>query len=412
MSLKFLVMPRYSYTAIAMDGKKIKGAITAESPYAARRQLRARSIHPSSVEEISEVDEEKAVLSSIFRRGNKNKLIDFTKQLATLLNSGIKLTEALSVLALQASDTRFKNVLTDIRDRVVTGESFTDALKDYSDYFDVIYISMVRVGEVTGTLGECLSTVAGFMEKRRRVESKVKTAMIYPVFLMIFCIMAILILTTKVIPSIGEQIERAGQKLPWITRQLMNVGYILTSWWLLVVIVGIFGIVWAAKRFLKTHRGAYLHDKFILSLPLFGPLIKQRVVSRFASTLSTLLSSGLSMAESLRVVAEVTGNTLMRQAVHQARERILAGADIATPLRDSGVIAPAIAHIIAVGEKSGELEKMLKNISEDLEASSDVVIERLSAALEPLIIIAMAAIIGVIAYATILPILKISTVNF
>jgi type II secretory pathway component PulF len=405
-------MPRYHYTAIAAKGKKIKGAITAESPYAARRQLRVRNIHPSSITEVSEVDERKAILSLIFSRGGKSKLIDFTKQLATLLNSGIKLTEALSVLTLQMSDVRFKNALTDIRDRVITGESFTDALKDYSDYFDVIYISMVRVGEVTGTLGESLSTIAGFMEKRQRVESKVKTAMIYPVILIIFCIVAVLVLTTQVIPKIAEQIQRTGQQLPWITRQMMNVSYVLTSWWLLVVIVALVGIVWAVKRFLKTQRGAYLRDKFLLSLPKFGPLIKQRVVARFASTLSTLLSSGLSMAESLRVVAEVTGNTLMRQAVHQARERILAGADIATPLRDSGVIDPAIAHMVAVGEKSGELEKMLKNISEDLEASSDVVIERLGALLGPLIIVGMAAIIGIIAYATILPILEVSAGKF
>jgi type II secretory pathway component PulF len=155
-----------------------------------------------------------------------------------------------------------------------------------------------------------------------------------------------------------------------------------------------------------------LRDKFLLGLPLFGPLIKQRVVARFASTLSTLLNSGLPMAESLRVVAEVTGNVLMKRAIQQARERILAGADIATPLRDSGVISPAIAHIVSVGEKSGELEKMLKNISEDLEASTDVVIERLSAAVEPVIIIIMAAIIGIIAYATLLPILEVSSLNF
>ena len=155
-----------------------------------------------------------------------------------------------------------------------------------------------------------------------------------------------------------------------------------------------------------------MRDKFLLSLPLFGPLIKQRVVARFASTLSTLLGSGLAMAESLRVVSEVTGNSLMKRAIQQSRERILAGADIATPLRDSGVIDPAIAHMVAVGEKSGELETMLKNISENLEASTDVVIERLSAAVEPIIIIFMAAIVGVIAYATILPILKISAVKF
>jgi len=404
-------MPRYHYIAIAADGRKVKGAIAAESSYVARKQLRVRNIHPTSVTEVGSATEGKAALFSIVARSSKSQLIDFTKQLATLLESGIKLTESLSVLTLQTSDVRFKNAITDIRDRLVTGESFTDALKDYGDYFDVIYVSMVRVGEVTGTLGKSLSTIAYFMEKRQRVESKVMTAMIYPIVLILFCIAAILILTIKVIPTIGDQIERAGQELPWITKQLMNVGFVLTSWWLLMVIAAVFGIVWSLKRFFKTNRGAYLRDKFLLSLPIFGPLIKQRVVSRFASTLSTLLGSGLAMAESLRVVAEVTGNSLMKRAIQQSRERILAGADIATPLRDSGVIDPAIAHMVAVGEKSGELEIMLKNISENLESSTDVVIERLSAAMEPIIIIFMAAIIGVIAYATILPILEISSLQ-
>lgn len=407
-----LLMPRYHYTAIAADGKRIRGAIAAETSYAARKQLRGRHIHPMSLTEVSSRGEGRISLSSILARTSKTQIIEFTKQMATLLDSGIKLTEALSVLTLQTSDFRFKNALTDIRDRVVTGESFTDALKDYSDYFDIVYVSMVRVGEVTGTLGQSLSTIAKFMDKRQRVESKVVTAMIYPIVLIMFCIAAILILTTQVIPKIGEQIARAGQELPWITRQLMNVGIILTSWRLIVVIAAVFGIVWFLKRFLKTQRGAYLRDKLLLSLPLFGPLIKQRVVSRFASTLSTLLGSGLAMAESLRVVSEVTGNTLMKRAIQQARERILAGADIAAPLRDSGVIEPAIAHMVAVGEKSGELETMLKNISENLESSTDVVIERLGAALEPIIIIFMAAVVGVIAYATILPILRISAVEF
>jgi general secretion pathway protein F len=405
-------MPRYHYTAIAADGKRVKGAIAAETSYSARKQLRGRNIHPTSLTEVSSRGEGRAALSSILARSSKTQIIEFTKQMAILLDSGIKLTEALSVLTLQTSDVRFKNALTDIRDRVVTGESFTDALNDYSDYFDVVYTSMVRVGEVTGTLGQSLSTIAKFMEKRQRVESKVVTAMIYPIVLIMFCIAAILILTTQVIPKIGEQIARTGQELPWITRQLMNVGTILTSWRLIVVIAVVFAIILSVKRFLKTQRGAYLRDKLLLYLPLFGPLIKQRVVSRFASTLSTLLGSGLAMAESLRVVSEVTGNTLMKRAINQARERILAGADIAAPLRDSGVIDPAIAHMVAVGEKSGELERMLKNISENLESSTDVVIERLGAALEPIIIIFMAAVVGVIAYATILPILRISAVEF
>lgn len=405
-------MPRYQYTAIALGGKKVKGTINAETSYAARKQLRARSIHPSAISEISSAAEGHHVLLSAFHKISRAQLIDFTKQMATLLSSGIKLTEALSVLTAQTSDQRFKTAITEIRDRVVTGESFTDALKDYDDYFDVIYVAMVRVGEVTGTLGGSLRTIANFMEKRQRVESKVLTAMIYPIVLVCFCLLAILILTTKVIPTIGEQIQRAGQELPWITQQLMGFSHVLTSWRIFVVLAVIVVSVLLLRRFFATERGAFLRDKFLLSLPFFGPLIKQRVVARFASTLSTLIGSGLAMAESLRVVAETTGNSLMKRAIQRSRERILAGADIATPLRDSGVIDPAIAHMVAVGEKSGELETMLKSISENLEASTDVVIERLSAAVEPVIIIVMAAVVGIIAYATVLPILRISVVGF
>ncbi len=404
-------MPRYRYSAMAAGGKKTKGSVTAESTYAARKQLRVRGIHPVSIDEIKAKDESKGVLAS-FSRSNKKQLVDFTRQMATLLNSGIKLTESLSVLILQVTDPKFKNALVDIRDRVIGGESFTDTLKDYGDYFDIIYVSMVRVGEVTGALGENFTTIADFMEKKQRVESKIITSMVYPMVLISFCMLAVIILTTTVIPKIAIQLTSTGQQLPWITQQLLNFSSMLTSWRVFILIGVIAGIIWGLKRFFHTQRGAYMRDKFMLSLPLFGPLIKQRVVSRFASTLSTLLGSGLAMAESLRVVAEVTGNSLMSKAVCQARERILAGADIATPLRDSGVIDPAIAHMVAVGEKSGELEKMLKSISENLESRTDIVIERLSTAVEPVIIVVMAIVIGIIAYATLLPILEVSSGNF
>jgi type II secretory pathway component PulF len=305
-----------------------------------------------------------------------------------------------------------KSAISDIRDRVVTGESFTDAIKDHGDYFDIIYVSMIRVGEVTGTLSSSFETIGKFMEKKRKVESKIITSMIYPAILMLFCLSAVIFLTIVVVPKIGKQLEDVGQQLPWITKQMMNVGYIFTSLWLFLLIAVIGAAVWSLRSFLKTERGSYLKDKFFLSLPVFGKLLKQRVAARFASTLSTLLSSGLSMAESLRVVAEVTGNKIMKSAVQKSRERILAGADIATPLRDSGVIDPAIAHMVTVGEKSGELETMLKNISENLEAQTDLVIERISAAVEPLIILFMATMVGIIAYAIILPIVKMSAVQY
>ena len=390
------------------NGKAVKGTVTAESPYAARKQLRSRNIHPTSLEEGASEKEGKTAFLASLGLGNKTRLLEFTKQLATLLNAEIKLTEALSVLTQQIDDPRFRNAMVDIRDRVVTGESLTDAMSDYSDYFDIIYISMVRVGEVTGSLGMSFSTISAFMEKRQKVESKLITVMIYPVIVMVACVVAIIILTTVVIPKITEQIKQTGQELPAVTKIMMGISDIMLHWWFLILGVVVLAF-FSYRRFVKTERGRCMRDKMILGLPIFGPLIRQRVVSRFASTLSTLLSSGLSMSESLRVVAEVTGNVIMSKAVKDARERILSGADIATPLRESGVLSPAVAHMMAVGEKSGELELMLRRISENLESSTDIVIERLAAAIEPLIIIVLVVVIGLIAYATLAPILQFSS---
>jgi len=401
-------MPRFTYTAIAADGKTVKGTVTAENPYSARKQLRTRNMHPTRITDAGEEEQGKIAILSSFGTGKKARILEFTKQLATLLNAEIKLTEALTVLVQQVSDVRLRNAIIDIRDRVVTGESFTEALGDYTDFFDIIYISMVRVGEVTGSLGQSLATMASFMEKRQRVESKLITVMVYPIVVVIASMFAIIILTTKVIPNLTNQLQQLGQELPASTRFLMVFSYILINWWWAVVAV-LIGIGMAYRKFIKTDRGRLMRDKLLLSLPIFGPLIKQRVVSRFASTLSTLLGSGLSMAESLKVVSHVTGNVIMSKAVKEARDRILSGADIATPLRDSGVLDPATAHMVAVGEKSGELELMLKRISENLESSTDVVIERLAAAIEPCIIIVLVAAIGFIAYATLSPILQFSS---
>ncbi len=400
-------MPRFTYTAIDVNKKTVKGTVSAESPFAARKHLRTKGLHPTDVKELS-AGEQPRSLGSFFRKGNKGQVIEFTRELSTMLKAGIKLTEALSVLVQQISDPRLKNAINDVKDRVVTGESFADAIGEYHHFFDVIYVSMVRVGEVTGTLEKSLGDMATFMEKRKQVESKFITAMIYPVILILVCFAVVIFLTVSVIPKVAEQIRQAGQELPLITRLMMWVSDVLTSWRVLIVIGAVTGIVWGFKKFFSTVKGAMIRDRMVLSVPIFGNLIKQRIVARFASTLSTLIGSGLSVAESLKIVAEVTGNSIMNRAVRQARDRILSGADIATPLRESGVIEPAIAHMVAVGEKTGELETMLASISESMESNSDVVIERLSAAIEPVIILIMAILVGTIAIAALLPIIKFS----
>jgi type II secretory pathway component PulF len=404
-------MPRFEYIAINSAKKTEKGTVTAESAFAARKNLRSRGLHPTDVKQIR-METAQTTVKDLFAKSGKKEIAGFTKELATMLNAGIKLTDALNVLTLQVTNPRLRAAVTEIRDRVVTGESFADSIAEYEQFFDIIYISMVRVGEVTGTLGESLSTIAAFMEKRQRLEAKMMTVMIYPAVLVFVCLVVVIVLMVWVIPKITEQLVATGQSLPWLTRTLMNISDLLTSGWVFVLIAGIVGLVLLYKRIVKTERGALVRDKTLLALPGFGALLKQRILQRFTSTLATLLGSGLSMAESLRVVSQVTGNMIMTNAIKQARERILSGADISTPLRESGVINPSIAHMVTVGEKSGELELMLKMISENLEASSDLVVERLSAIVEPLIIVLMAVVIGVIVFATFVPLIQYSVTQF
>ena len=403
-------MPRFEYSAINSSKKTEKGTVTAESAFAARKHLRSRGLHPTDVRQVR-METAQKTFKDIFARSGKKDVAGFTKELATMLNAGIKLTDALSVLTLQVTNPHLRAAVTEIRDRVVTGESFADSISEYEQYFDLIYTSMVRVGEVTGTLGDTLSTISAFMDKRHKLQAKMATVMMYPAILFLFCIIVVMVITIVVIPQITEQLQKTGQQLPWITNVIMGFSNVMRSGWVLVIIGGIAGLIFLYKRLVKTEKGAYLRDKLILASPGFGKLVKQEIVARFTSTLATLLGSGLSMAESLRVVSQVTGNVIMTNAIKQSRERILSGADITTPLRDSGVIDPAIAHMVAIGEKSGELEQMLHMISDNLEADSDLRVERFSRVIEPVIIIFMAGVIGVIAYATLLPLFKFSTTS-
>jgi len=404
-------MPRFEYIAINASRKTEKGTVTAESAFSARKHLRGRGLHPTEIKQVR-METARKSFGDFFRRGNRKAVANFTKELSTMLNAGIKLTDALSVLTQQISDPQLRAAITEVRDKVVTGESIADSLAEYEQFFDLIYISMIRVGEVTRTLGETLAKMAAFMEKRQRLEAKMTTVMIYPIVLIVVCTIVVFVIMTWVIPQVSEQLIETGQKLPFLTVMLMDISKMLRSLWLAVFLLAFIMFVYMYKRFVKTEKGATFRDKMLLSLPGFGPLLKQRILQRFTSTLATLMGSGLSMAESLRVVSQVTGNVVMADAIKKARERILSGSDIATPLRDSGVIDPSTAHMITVGEKSGELEQMLKMISDNLEASSDLVIERLSAIVEPVIIVFLAIIIGFIFFATFVPLIKYSVTQF
>lgn len=399
-------MPQFTYTAYDHANKKFKGTLTAENAFAARKQLRQRGLHPLNVD-MAQNQGGKGGISA----ASPHKLVcEFSKELSLLLRSGIKLTDGISVLADQQTNPGFKSALGDVKERVVGGESFADAISDYPVYFDVVYVNMARVGELTGRFSENLASVAEFMDKRAKMQAKLATAMIYPAILTLFGIGMMLFFTSFVIPKISSALQKMNQELPAVTKGVIAISDFLTDLKSdLILVVSIVALGYLIRTIGRTKKGRLFFDRAAVSMPITGRLVRESVAARFAMTLSELLRSGLPVAESLKVVSNVTKNMVMSKAIGEARERILTGSGIAAPLRESGILDPTSAHMVEVGEKSGELELMLSSVGEKLEASTDTFIERFNAIVEPVIIIFIATGIATLALAMILPIIRFTT---
>jgi len=404
-------MPTFEYIALDRSGKQSRGSIAAESAAAARHLLRNRQLHATKLRPISEAARKgRWEMKGLFSGRRRREMLEFTRQLGTMINADVKLTEALGVLVGQTGDEKLKQVIQNIRDQVTAGESMADSLKEYPMLFDSIYVAMIRVGEATGNLARSLNLLADYMAKRQRLEAKVKSALTYPAILVVICVLVTIFLMTFVVPRITQILTSSGRDLPVVTEMLMNISsFMVGYWWLILIMLAV--LWWAVRRVLGTNKWRMAFDRLVLKIPVTGELMRQNIVGRFTSTLAALIRSGMPMADSLQVVAEVTGNAVMAHAVRQARERIIAGADVATPLRDSKVVGPAVAHMISVGERSGELETMLLTVAESLEENTDISIQRISTVIEPVIIVVMAVIIGFIILAVMLPILQVADIN-
>ena len=400
-------MPSFKYKAIDKNGKQTRGSIVAENAAAARKQLRNRQLHPQDITQVAAAKLEGKVSVS---RSNKKLVMDFTTQLSTMINAEVKLTEALDLVILQVSDNKFKQALQNIKDQLVSGDNFADGLRSYPQYFDTIYTSMVRVGEATGNLGSSLEVLKEQMSKSNKLEQKFISTMIYPTILVIGCIIAVAVIMTVAVPNLTKLLQATGKDLPAMTQYLINISHFMAAWWW-AIIVALFAAHWLFCKWKSTKSGRAKFDRLKLKIPVFGTFIMHTVVARFSSTLAALMHSGMPMADALAVVADVTGNVIMGHAVQRARERIVGGADIATPLRESGLIDPTTAHMITIGEKSGELETMLKNIAESMQEKTDIAAERIGAVVEPLIIVAMAVVIGFIFMAIVIPMMDVNTVG-
>ncbi len=404
-------MAVYAFKGVdAQTGKAIKGYRDADSAKALRGLLRREGVLLTSASIDSKHQKKGANeldLFAFFKRPTSSDVAVMTRQLATLVRAGIPLVESISALVDQTEKESMAKVLTAIREDLKEGTAFAKALDKHRKVFQPLYVNMVAAGEASGTLEAVLERLADFMEDQARLKGKITSAMAYPVLMTIIAACLVGVLMVAVVPKVTSIFENLGQELPWYTVLLITVSDFLADfWWLVLMMIG--GAYYAFHRWVSTEEGRLKWDTFMLRVPLFGRLNLLVAVARFARTLATLLSSGVPLLVAMDIVRNVLGNRLLEGVVKNAISSIREGESIAEPLRRSGQFPPMVTHMITVGEKSGQLEQMLENVSKAYEADVETKVATLTSLLEPLVIVVMGGMVGFIAMAILMPLVQMN----
>ncbi|MCE9666699.1 type II secretion system inner membrane protein GspF [Myxococcus stipitatus] len=415
-------MPVFEYRGLNTAGKQVKGLLEADSPKTLRSKLRADGIFLTDVlaqAEGSRGAVAKGANAALVARDidlrklgrgrvNTDDVAIFTRQLSTLLGAGVTLVESLSALVDQVEKERFKRALSDIKQRVNEGSSLADAMGQHPKIFPAIYVNMVRAGEASGALDAVLTRLADFTENQARLQQKILSTMLYPAIMMVVGGGILVALMVFVVPKVTKIFETMKQTLPLNTRLLIASSNFFQNWWWAVVPLMALG-VWLFVRWTKSAKGKPKWDRFVLKAPVVGNLVRLLAISRFARTLSTLLKSGVPLLAAMDIVKAIMTNSVLAEVVENARDSIREGESIATPLKRSGEFPPLVYHMVAIGERSGQLEDMLTNVADNYETQVNVRIGALTSLLEPLLIVAMGAVIAFVALSILMPILQVNS---
>ena len=394
-------MSIFEYKGLDQAGKLLKGSFEADSITSARTQLTHRGIF---LQELKSKDQDQnRNISFISKKVSLKQVSIFTRLLSTLLRSNIPLVEALDAIAQQLDDPYFAASITDIKNQVNEGKPFYLSLREYPHIFDNIYSSLCESGETSGNLDEILERLSILMEKRSIIRSKIVSALIYPAILLFVTVSIMVVLCTYVVPTVTEIFENQEQ-LPWMTKVTIAFSEFLINYWLSLII----GFVLGGFLFIRwkyTPNGKYMWDKIMLKIPVLGRLIRAADISLFSRTLSTLMHGGIPVLQSMDIVKNIVKNELIKEAITVARENIKEGEPIADPLKRSGQFPPVVLQMIRIGEKTGELEMMLTEISENYDRQVDVEVTAFTSVLGPIMLIFMACIIGFVLVSVMLPML-------
>ena len=405
-------MAVFTYNGINDKGKKVSGSIEAENEKAARAKLRKMSVFPTTLSLggtfgagrgfglSSQVDFEK-----IFERIKLEDIALTTRQLATLLAAHIPLVDALQAMSEQVTNEKLRNILSEMRQKVVEGSKLSDAMKPYPKVFNNMFINMVNAGENSGALDIVLARLADFIENQNKIRGRVIGAMIYPIIMGTVGVILMVALLTFMVPKMTAIFKGQKMVLPLPTQILIFVSGIFTNYWYILLIL-LAAAVFFLRRWFKTPAGHEWRDKMMLRLPLFGNLIRMVSISRFSRTLATLLSSGVPMLGAMDIVKNVVGNLIIRRSIEVTRDSVKEGESIAEPLKRSGEFPPIVTHMISIGEKTGSLEKMLERVSESYDSQVDNAVSTMLSLLEPMLILVMGGAITFVVVSILLPILQ------
>lgn len=403
-------MPVFAYKGVTTAGRSTRGLVDAESLRAARSRLRRDGVFLTELAEggaddaVREKRERRRGLS--FRRVSALDLALLTRQLSTLVGAGIPLVTALSALTEQVEGSKLKAVVAGVRDRVNEGATLADALAQAGP-FSELYVGMVRAGETGGALEQVLARLAEYLESQVRLRNKVGSVLIYPVVMFGFAMLVVAALVTVVLPQITQLLASLDQELPVYTRAIIALSDFARSWWWALGLGGaaLFVLLRAA---IATESGRRSWDRLRLDLPVAGRVVRLLAISRFSRTLSTLLAGGIPIVRALDVSKHVANNVILGEAIDAARVSLTEGATLAAPLRASGEFPALVVHMVDVGERSGELESMLSKVAETYDEQVETAVTRLTALLEPLLILFMVGIVLLIIFATLTPLLQVT----
>jgi general secretion pathway protein F len=392
------------------SGKPVRGVRDAENAKALRALLRKDGIllTLATEESAAKVKKKREIdFFRFFRRISTGDVAVMTRQLATLVRAGIPLVDAIGALVEQVEKEELKRILTVVREKLNEGTSFAKSLEQHPRAFAPLYVNMVAAGEASGTLEQVLERLADFMENQAKLRGKVTAALAYPILMLCIGSIIISVMMVAVVPKVTSIFESMDKALPWYTQLLIFMSGIASGYWWLILMLG-GGGYWLFERWKKKPEGKLRWDGILLGMPIFGKLLQMLAIARFAKTLATLLASGVPLLKAMDIVRNVLGNSVLELVVKEATGSIREGESIADPLKRSGRFPPIVTHMIAVGEKSGQLERMLENVADAYDSQVETRVQMLTSLLEPLMIVFMGTAVGFIAFSILMPLIQMN----